>query len=87
MTCNVFSHQVPDPHCPWCIHPWSAITILGASIILGEQAQWRISGASDKLTIRGLLTGIIAALLVLALGGWLTAIQTQHPSFLGFRMP
>ena len=86
MTCNVFFPTAPGPHCPWCTHPLSAVTTLSGSILLGELVQWRISGTSAKLTLGGSLLGIIAALLVLALGGWLTALFTQHPFFLGFPM-
>jgi len=70
------------PHCPWCVHPVAAALSIGSGFLLGGWVVWKIPGSRAEAARRTAL-GILVFVLVLAAGGWMTAMSTHHPHFLG----
>ena len=87
--CNAIVKNTPPPHCPWCVYQLTAVMSIGVGLVLGTFAAWNVraclSNAYAAILYR---TGIGTAVFVgvLFLGGWLTALATIYPAFLGLRV-
>ncbi len=79
---------LPSP-CPWCVYPLAAIMSIGISLATGALVAWRLH-ASPSNRVAAILyrsgVGTTAFVGALFLGGWLSALATAYPSFLGLRL-
>lgn len=85
-TCNAIVHNTPPPHCPWCTHPLAALLSIGGSLAAGTLAAWkgRVPPANDAVaTLYRTGIGTATCVCALFLSGWLTALATAYPTFLG----
>jgi len=86
--CNAIVNT-PVPHCPWCVDSLTAITSIGVSLAAGALAAWKIRPSASNAFV-GILyrSGVGTAIFVdvLFMAGWLTALATGYPSFLGIRL-
>ncbi len=89
MTCNAIVKATPQPHCPWCVYPLAATMSIGISLATGALVACRVH-ASPSNRVAAILyrsgVGTTAFVGVLFLGGWLSALATAYPSFLGLRL-
>ncbi len=86
MACDAILNNRPPPHCPWCVNPLAATLSIGSALTVASLGAWKIrncpmSHHAEILYRSGFAVAILAS--VLFLGGWLTALATAHPSFLG----
>ncbi len=84
--CNALQAGAPEPHCPWCVHPLVAVTAIGFAALIALLAVMAVCALRADRSAAMLLawsSGIAAFTLALAFTGWITAILTHHPSFLG----
>lgn len=86
--CNAIVNT-PIPHCPWCVDSLTAATSIGFSIAASSLAAWKfrptVSNALVRILYRsGVGTAVFVGALLIA--GWLTALATGYPSFLGMRL-
>ena len=86
LACDAVVKNTPPPHCPWCVNPLAATLSIGSGLAAGTLAAWKVRAlpSSDDVAIL-YRTGIGTAtfISVLCLSGWLTALATAHPTFLG----
>ncbi|MBS1214331.1 MAG: hypothetical protein H6R26_2948 [Proteobacteria bacterium] len=88
LACNAVVDNAPLPHCPWCTHPFAAVLSIGLAIGAGSLAAWNGPAwpASPGVKILHWL-GVTATFAgVLSVAGWLTAIATGYPTFLGMTL-
>ncbi len=86
MACDAILNNRPPPHCPWCVNPLAATLSIGSALTVASLGAWKIqycptSHHAEILYRSGFAVAIFSS--VLFLGGWLTALATAHPSFLG----
>jgi hypothetical protein len=84
--CDAILKNTPPPHCPWCVHPLTALISIALSLAAGTLAVRKVPALQSNACAEFLYgTGIGAAVFtgVLLLSGWLSALVTAHPAFLG----
>lgn len=84
--CNALRAGAPEPHCPWCVNPMVAGAAIGFAALIASLAVMAVCALPARRSAAMLLawgSGIAAFTLALAFAGWITAILTDHPSFLG----
>ena len=86
MVCTAIIKNSPPPHCPWCVYPLTAIMGIGMSLAAGTLFAWKAHDSSPNRVAANLYrsgVGTAAFVGVLFLGGWLSALATAYPFFLG----
>jgi hypothetical protein len=86
MACDAILNITPPPHCPWCVIPLAATLSIGSGLVAATLAAWKIRNCpwnrhAEILYRSGVGLAVFAS--VLFQGGWLTALASAHPSFLG----
>lgn len=86
LACDAILKTTPPPHCPWCVHPLTAAIGVVVSLAAGTLAIRRLPALSSNVWAEMLYRTATSAgvfIAVLFLSGWLSALVTGHPSFLG----
>jgi hypothetical protein len=86
MACDAILDNTPPPHCPWCVNPLAATLSIGSALAVGTLVAWKIRNGPWNRHVEILyrpVVGVAVFASVLFLGGWLAALASSHPSFLG----
>ena len=86
MACDAILNNTPPPHCPWCVNPLAATLSIGFGLVAATLTAWKIRNCPWNRHVEILYrsgVGVAVFASVLFLGGWLTALASSHPSFLG----
>ncbi len=86
MACDAILNNTPPPHCPWCVNPLAATLSIVSALAVGTLAAWKIRNCPWNRHVEILFRsgfGVAVFASMLFLGGWLTALASSHPSFLG----
>jgi hypothetical protein len=71
---------------PWCVNPLAATLSIVSALAVGTLAAWKIRNCPWNRHVEILYRsgfGVAVFVSVLFLGGWLAALASAHPSFLG----